>query len=77
VVDYTLEDGATLTEKVSGYTARIFQHEIDHLDGILFIDRKEPGNLLSEKEYRQLRKRQQLPEEKPNQTTSTEGAQGP
>jgi len=25
--------------KVEGLLARIFQHEIDHLDGILFIDR--------------------------------------
>lgn len=27
------------TETVSGYTAVIFQHEIDHLDGVLYIDR--------------------------------------
>lgn len=27
------------TETVRGYTAVIFQHEIDHLDGILYIDR--------------------------------------
>ena len=26
-------------EKISGFTAVIFQHEIDHLDGILYIDR--------------------------------------
>ncbi|GAB1422071.1 peptide deformylase [Anaerolineales bacterium] len=25
--------------KASGWLARVFQHEIDHLDGILFIDR--------------------------------------
>ena len=27
------------TEAIEGFTAVIFQHEIDHLDGILFIDR--------------------------------------
>lgn len=27
--------------RVKGYLARIFQHEMDHLDGILFIDRVE------------------------------------
>lgn len=33
-------------EKFSGYTARIFQHEIDHLDGKLFIDLiKDPNKL--------------------------------
>lgn len=28
-----------IREKISGFTAVIFQHEIDHLDGILYIDR--------------------------------------
>jgi len=30
-----------ITQEFSGYTARIFQHEIDHLDGIRFPDRIE------------------------------------
>ncbi|HOI31318.1 MAG: peptide deformylase [Bacteroidales bacterium] len=38
-IEYQDTTGRLITEKVSGYTARIFQHEIDHLDGILFIDR--------------------------------------
>lgn len=29
----------TVREKVSGFTAVIFQHEIDHLEGVLYIDR--------------------------------------
>ncbi|MCK9341603.1 MAG: peptide deformylase [Bacteroidales bacterium] len=29
----------TVEEELSGLEARIFQHEYDHLDGILFIDR--------------------------------------
>lgn len=33
------EDGKTVTFKADGLPAIIFQHEIDHLDGILFIDR--------------------------------------
>ena len=28
-------------EQVEGFTAVIFQHEIDHLDGVLYIDREE------------------------------------
>lgn len=32
-------DGKTIQIKTEGLLARIFQHEIDHLDGILFIDR--------------------------------------
>ncbi|HZQ49525.1 MAG TPA: peptide deformylase [Candidatus Dormibacteraeota bacterium] len=31
--------GKEVRIKSSGFTARAFQHEIDHLDGILFIDR--------------------------------------
>ena len=29
----------TIRETINGFTAVIFQHEIDHLDGILYIDR--------------------------------------
>ena len=32
-------DGNISTQEFTGYTARIFQHEIDHLDGIRFPDR--------------------------------------
>lgn len=32
------------TEQVKGFTAVIFQHEIDHLNGILFIDRVREGH---------------------------------
>jgi peptide deformylase len=31
--------GKPIKVKADDYTARIFQHEIDHLDGVLFIDR--------------------------------------
>jgi peptide deformylase len=31
--------GQPIKLKVDGWTARIFQHEIDHLDGILYTDR--------------------------------------
>jgi peptide deformylase len=36
-------DGATVEIDADGFLARIFQHEIDHLDGILFVDRLEPA----------------------------------
>ena len=31
--------GADTTERIQGFTAVIFQHETDHLDGILYIDK--------------------------------------
>jgi len=37
--------GQTMTVRAKGWLARIFQHEIDHLDGILFTDRAEPGKI--------------------------------
>lgn len=33
------QDGAPLDIPASGYLARCFQHEIDHLDGILYLER--------------------------------------
>jgi peptide deformylase len=35
------ENGKEFTKGASGLLAQIFQHEIDHLDGILFIDKAE------------------------------------
>ena len=32
-------DGKPIKIKANGWLARIFQHEIDHLDGILYVDR--------------------------------------
>eukprot|EP00871_Galdieria_phlegrea_P000807 jgi/Galph1/1727/GphlegSOOS_G405.1 len=34
--------GKKIKLKLEGWQARIFQHEYDHLDGVLFIDRMEP-----------------------------------
>lgn len=36
------ESSSQITFEVSGFKARILQHEIDHLDGVLFIDRLTP-----------------------------------
>jgi len=35
-------DGRPLSIEAQGLRARVFQHELDHLDGILFIDRLDP-----------------------------------
>ena len=54
-VEYTNRQGETKQETLTGFVARIFQHELDHLDGILFIDRIEDSeDLYTEAEYRQL-----------------------
>lgn len=38
-ISYLKPDGTPVTEQVDGYSAIIFQHECDHLDGILYTDR--------------------------------------
>ena len=51
-VEYTDRDGHEKTDELSDFIARIFQHEYDHLHGILFLDRLENlGDMISEKEY--------------------------
>jgi peptide deformylase len=39
VCEYTDETGIKATVSAQGLLARVLQHEIDHLDGILFIDK--------------------------------------
>lgn len=45
---FTNTDRRPVTVEATGLMARVIQHEIDHLDGILFIDKIKPGSLKSE-----------------------------
>jgi peptide deformylase len=38
-VEYLTPDGGRVTEEYTGYVARVIQHEIDHLDGVEFVER--------------------------------------
>ena len=49
------EQGETLNFELEGYSAVVAQHECDHLDGILYVDRVEPGTLSFLEEYRKYR----------------------
>lgn len=40
-------DGNPVTKKVTGLEARILQHEIDHLNGFLFLNRVKDGESLT------------------------------
>jgi peptide deformylase len=42
-VESTRLNGKKFKVKYEGWKARIFQHEFDHLDGVLYIDRLEEG----------------------------------
>jgi peptide deformylase len=52
VVEYTTRNGDKKTEDLEGFIARIFQHEYDHLKGVVFLDRLESViDVITEKEY--------------------------
>ena len=58
-VRYTTDRGEDLELEFKGFAATVFQHEFDHLDGKLYIDRITDTKLLSfEQEY----ERHHLPE---------------
>ncbi len=55
-VRYQTRDGETKEEHASGLKATAFQHEIDHLDGILFIERlTRTRRTLAENKWKKLR----------------------
>ena len=54
-VEFCDRDGNLQRMILTGFIARIFQHELDHLNGILFIDRLEsPEDRFSEAEYQKI-----------------------
>ncbi|RCJ27966.1 peptide deformylase [Nostoc minutum NIES-26] len=51
-VEYTDRNGKLQKQEFTDFVARIFQHEYDHLDGIVFVDRLENTlDMITEQEY--------------------------
>ncbi len=51
-IEYTNRNGEIQQQILTDFVARIFQHEYDHLDGMVFLDRVENTyELISEDEY--------------------------
>ncbi len=48
---YLDRHGVEHVEEKRGLTAGTFQHEVDHLDGVLIVDRADPGSLSSWDSY--------------------------
>jgi peptide deformylase len=61
-VQATNEKGRPFTLEADGLLARVIQHEYDHLDGILFLDRGDPS--FAEKTKVQFKKREERAEKK-------------
>ncbi len=51
-VTATTLDGSRFDQEFQGFPATVFQHEFDHLEGTLYVDRiTTPGRLAFEEEY--------------------------
>lgn len=51
-INYTTDTGEPAELQLTGFWATVFQHEFDHLDGRLYIDRiKDPTKLVFEEEF--------------------------
>jgi peptide deformylase len=64
-IAYNDVTGKRIETEARGYNAVLWQHELDHLDGVLYVD-KLLGELLPMDEVRRLRR--ELEEQKSNQT---------
>ena len=54
-VEFTNRQGKKVKRQFKDFVARIFQHETDHLNGIVFLDRIETSkDIITEKEYTRL-----------------------
>ena len=53
-VEYTSRDGQLHRQKLTDFVGRIFQHEYDHLNGIVFLDRVDSTHdVITEQVYQQ------------------------
>lgn len=53
-VEYTDDKGKRQTTQYSGFAARVFQHEIDHLNGTVYVDRMpDMKSLMTVSEFRE------------------------
>lgn len=54
-VEYTTREGKKVQKTFEDFVARVFQHENDHLDGVVFLDRMDSmKDVITEKEYLKL-----------------------
>ena len=51
-VSYTDQQGEFVETRLEGFVARVFQHEFDHLEGTVYLDRVETNrDIFAESEY--------------------------
>lgn len=59
-VEYLDRKGKLKRKKFADFPAKIFLHEFDHLNGIVFLDHANPKEIITEKEYKVLMKKKKL-----------------
>ncbi|KAG3029025.1 hypothetical protein PC128_g7961 [Phytophthora cactorum] len=50
-VQYQDAEGRKIQETLTDFPARVFQHELDHLNGVMYLDRLESGSLIHNEEF--------------------------
>ncbi|KAG6961862.1 hypothetical protein JG688_00008880 [Phytophthora aleatoria] len=50
-VQYQDAEGRKIHETLTDFPARVFQHELDHLNGVMYLDRLESGSLIHNEEF--------------------------
>jgi peptide deformylase len=54
-IRYQTREGVQIETEYDGFLARVFQHEVDHLDGLVFLDRVESTkDLVTEHEWQKI-----------------------
>lgn len=53
-VSFTNRQGEPEERTFEGFLARILQHEFDHIEGRVFLDRSDPRDLMTEREYQKI-----------------------
>jgi peptide deformylase len=52
LIHYTNQQGGLVEARLEGFVARVFQHEFDHLEGKVYLDRVEDNrDIVAESEY--------------------------
>jgi peptide deformylase len=52
LINYTNQQGVLVKTRLEGFVARVFQHEFDHLEGKVYLDRVEDNrDIFAESEY--------------------------
>ncbi|UCH91157.1 MAG: peptide deformylase [Nitrospirota bacterium] len=61
-VRYYSRDGVLMEKEYEGFLARVFQHELDHLEGLVFLDRMESTkDLVTENEWQKIMAQRRQP----------------